>query len=1153
MKKIRILAAILAVLMLPLSLFIACDDKGGDTEQCADGKHSFGRREIVSERTCTEPEVIKRPCKYCDYYEETRKDPKGHVFGDAVSDNNATCTDGGTTSKRCVTCGYREEVGKTPALGHTFIVYTKYDAFIERSICLRCGDAKDDRLLGITLDFEGEETHLSYDKLSIFSATDSKVVEADNSYLSIKREAGVIVGGSEFGITVSPRADVLKGETTETTPSYIVEFDIKIDKDKTGDLILLEGEKGDVNETFLTYDSANGAIKFNLGTSYQLEEEDYGAWINVAVRLNDGKKLYDVYVNNMLVTSSIPYMNQTAYFMGFDLSSLRTAMVAGTDASEFGIDNYKLYIADKPDGYEGETMLEYGIKTLSCGSNIMYKLPACESCTPDMSKIKVNSATCVMAGYYVIPCKVCFGENIQEIQGGAKGHKWNTVDTCAATCTVGAYSNMECSTCGARDIEYDEENTALGHAINKDPASGYNIVEPTCFSGGYTEGVCSREGCGVDLVIDEVSKLGHSLEEGKSQDYFLHPLTCTTNQYASGKCVRYGQDGCTYEFTEKDGVKFDKALGHAINKEAEGYYHQDPSCISDGYSTGKCVRYEECNFVYSETDLVTKALGHSYTSTINTVDGKNKVITTCTRCDYNEVKDVLTRVPTASEMKNYIEEINLNAESISLYNFESDSEKTVRGSLSLGLNKDQTNKEDGISFRDVTLSTKKDATSATTNYYGELKDYPRTDGAPYMRYDAIFAAETRDFVYEISLRRKTGTDKNLALSIGALERTTYSPNLHTLINIKENGEISLSATSETVGKITTTLWTKIALVLHSNPTQNNRPTFDLYIDGKLIAQEIGFGDYEEGSNVSATNEFPNFTAMTLRVDAKEVYGDKYIDIDEMYCYCSNLPIYTVEAIGTNHANTVFADTSLNTVSPAGVPYLKATTADAAGALGENVIITTGANTVYVVENFGTADAPEYGLGVKIGASQTGAPDAVADSLSSIRVGVLKAYGKVLFESDVKIAEGTSKFTLFGGYKNGDSESGAKTCNFVYYENGKLFAHDGSEIYAVTAGEWFTFASVINEYANTYDVYINGKLVCDDMAVGISYKTAFTAYNVTARNSTMALHDITKLEYVIFGAAESGATATYDVSYKNTGVYGRTTPIYIAKAEEEPAE
>ncbi len=1179
MKKIRILAVILAVLMLPLSLFIACDKNGGDTATCTDGDHSWGKRNVVSKRDCVNPEIIKRTCTVCGEVERTEKPAKGHSFDTAeYSDNNATCTEEGTKSKRCVSCGYREAVGTEPATGHTFVTYTKHDEFTEKSTCIRCGNAEGYRNIGIILDFEGEQTHPSYDRISVYSATEETLKtegegEEANSYLSIERVEGVIIGGSEFGVTIAPRADVLKGATLDTAPTYIVEFNIRITKDGTKDLVLLQGEKNGAIETFLTYKAEDGTIYSNIAPAYTLKDEDYGAWIKIAVCLNDGSKVYKAYVNNALISSTTPYLNQSSYFMGYDLDSLKVAMTSGTDASSFDIDNFKLYFAEEPDGYEGEVVAGYWVYTFADGSTFLCKVSTCEgSCSWKRANV---AADCQTYRHTLKTCKNCGGQDIERVYD-KKDHVWES-ETFSATCEVGEYTRQVCTTCNARNIVYNAEAGARGHKVDVNHES-YYVKVPTCSEGGYTKGICER--CGIDLIVDETLRLGHELvapdaENGVvgSEDYYLQPLSCTQNQYATGKCVRYGQCGCDYVFTESDGEEYKKATGHSINKDpATGYQYFAPNCEAVGYSLGVC-KNKGCDYSFGETDLTEEALGHSLVSNIKVVSGHSMLITTCTRegCNYKVSENVIATVPTAAQMKIYIADRGLGCNSIDVWNFESDEVGQIRGEDSLGLTTTAVT-HNAFTLRNTTIVTKSDK-YLDGNKYGELKVSANApDGGVHARYDATFKSGTNsnDFVFEMSVRRRVGTDENLGIGIHGLERTTTSPNYHEAVYVQTNGNIVIASTKEVVGTIKEKDWTRISVVFHSNPdneSKKGRPTIDLYIDGVLIAQEITLGGTTAGSAFST--EFPNYTCASISVSGGDSARGKIIDIDEIYCYSGNVPVYMKEANGKNYTNMVFKDALLNSTTDAGVSYLNATlpevkdaegniTATAVvGALGENVTITTGANTVYSVANVGTEDAPKYGLSVKIGADQPTLPDAVADAVSSIRVGNLITHGKILFETDVRIAEGTSRFVLFGGYKNGgmttkneetgkEEEVPAQTCDFVYYENGKLYTHDGEEICEVTAGEWFTFAAIVDEYHNTYDVYVGGVLKVDNKAVDSAYNTQFEEKSVDGGKNTNLYHNIKKLEYVVFGACDSSATAKYDVDYINTGIYGRTSPIYVAE-------
>ncbi len=1137
MKKIRILAVILAVLMLPLSLFVACDKKDGDgTDLCPNNAHKYGPRQIVSRRSCTTPEVIRKKCVNCSYVQEERKEPLGHKLEDPISDNNATCTEDGTKSKRC-SCGYFETIADPGSkLGHTYVTYTKVDEFTEESVCIRCGDdsveAKDYREIGLLMDFETPKNHPSYDRLAVFAESAGAYLtegegEEANSYLSIKKEAGVIIGSSEFGVILAPRADVLKGITLEDCPSYIVEFKVRVTKNGTKDLVLLKGEKNGVTETFLTYDSANGTINSNIGTVYALADADYANWLKVAVRLNDGKMNYDVYINDVLVTDvAVSYKNISNYFMGYDLESLKIVTVSGEEASSFDIDDIKMFVGDKPLDYKDEAKPGYGVCVLSCNSNVVYKLPTCESCT--FGDADVVAPTCVRNGYSVKTCTACGGQEITDAEN-RESHDWGTeaIVNVAASCTVSAYKTYECSKCNQRNIIYDETQPALGHEINTDPTTGYGVFAPTCFKEGYTKGVCSREGCGIDLKIDIKPALGHTLTEGISVDYVRHEVTCTDPQYAEGKCDRFGEDGCDKVFTLEDEMEYAVALEHEINTEADDYVHVAATCVTPGYSTGKCVRFDACGYTFVEADLPEEVLGHRYYSSIQVVDGVNKVASTCIGCGITSLRELYNEYPTPDEMTGLVSDktVGTAAATNSKYNFQGFNANDTFGDLG-------GTSLDGFKADKSSLTVKEDMGNKYAEWMISADTSDTYINLPTKIGGGAQDGVEEDFVFEFSIRKIKGVNV-LPLAFRAIERTTTSPNSadHYVLNNKGH----IRGAGHVFGVISEDEWTRVAIVFHANPGQDSAPSTDLYINGELRYQDWIF----ESSTV--TQEFPDYTEVRLQATGKN--GEMGIAIDEVYIYYGDAPLYVTNTNGINFTDMVFTDTSANTgtvesADGSMLSYIKPGTLggetlfEGAGLNSGTITVTlgAGANTIYAAENVGTADAPEYGMHIQMNSTLPSITEAEAgNSYISVTGKGIASNRTFCFDTDMKIIEGTSGFDILTSVRDD------KSYVYLKYSDGKIYSGD-TEIMTVTYGEWFNIAVTLNEHTGIYNIFVDGEKVKADMVVPDDYQIGAASLPK-------------KLSYKIFVAHETSETGTYDVYYKDTGLYsGHYLPDAYIRAQ-----
>ncbi len=1118
MKRFRILAVILALLMLPLSLFVACDkdpvdtpDDGeqGQTETCPNDKHKFGKRENVSTRTCTTDGVVQRVCKDCGYVEKDITPMTGHTLSDFVSDHSASCTEDGTKSKRCAVCSYREvEADVGSALGHNFLYYTAAaDGYSETASCLRCNNATNTRLLGLTIDFEGDKSHASYEKFSVFTATDASAseykTEGNTTYLAISRKAATVIGGTEFGVVLTPRADILKGANVELCPSYVVEYSIRINKANTGDLILLSGEKRGVTETFVTYDAAAGTINSNEGVVYVMKASDYDTWLKIAVRLNDGKKMYEIYVNNALVTDSIeaavPYVTQEGYYMGFDLENLKiaTAPAQGV-ASKFDIDNIALYLADAPKGYTGATDKNYDVIAATNGDKFVVKVGTA-TCEHEYVDAEPTAATCTLSGYTKATCSKCGAETVKDFVDPI-AHDYEEKGTVDATCTVAKYTNSKCKNCGAGSIAYD--GNPLGHTVDTAGAN-YKVIAVTCETDGWTEGNCVR--CGIEWTQDKIAALGHNLPEDPAAYTTIAP-TCLDEGYSHGKCVR-----CAIELPKEMVVK---ALGHTCAKPEV----VSPTCTTPGIDNCVCDR---CGEKYTQNE--TAELGHTMVSKITQVEGVSKIISTCVRCPEKTEADVLSKVPTYQDMADYFAATGkkqISHTDNQLYYFDKDSVGYVRGSTT-------TQKSSGKFIgRFGSLTTKTDLGEGAVegNRYAEWEYSPQNDtknAGHHCYFDIDFAGGAgrtkagENIVFEFSLRWTEGEEEFMPFNTQLIDRSGKyaSGNQFTgaMVGVNANGDIWYAGEggNHVFAQVSKTSWTRFQMVYHSNP--GSAPTFDLYIDGVLIVADVSVWVGDTTKQVCTTLDQIRF-----QVGEQGAKVTRKLDFDELYCYYAEMPYY-VQSVNY-HNNTEFATLSaeLNTVftdetTGATTTYL------APGALGKYVTISPKANTLFTAVDFdGT-----WGMSIKKGADVANTPGIEEDVLvahdSFISVNQLGHYKKVAYETDIKVAAGTGEFAIFEGVK------GELKYEFLTYKDGKIYA--GETVVVEDASNWVKVGVATNENNGRYDVYVNGKKVVEQANASEEY-FAKGVYGTTKT-----------LGYRIFEVTSTDAAATYDVSLKNAVLVG----------------
>lgn len=603
MKKIRILALLLAVLMIPFSLLVACKKDSDEDDVCSVNGHEWNKKEVtIEKRTCTTPGLKERTCKVCKKVERYEWKPEGHTIAKAewVYNEDATCTEDGHETRSCALCPYSEtRVKKGTALGHIFLHYAlSEDGYSETAVCNICSVVTDTRLVGINIDFEGEKNTLSYSAFTVYTpegVTDYYKTEGENetlnSYLQIDRTADVNIGDHGYGAILAPGYSRLKEN------SYVAEFDVKINKDNTGDLVLLQGNKEYTSVDFLSYDADAHTFNITYGPIYTLKDTDYDRWMKLSVVLNDIERKYEFYIDGKLVISGVEYQNDD-YFAGMNLENFKIAMTHEVGvASTFALDNIDIYIAYSPKGYEGATLdPDYAVfETQHTKNKIMYK-KLTDGCTHNLSAQSV-AADCYNDGYSYKLCSVCNGKTefatteaklshsmvaIPESEGGVK----------EATCTEYGAIYKKCSLCGYKD----KEVVAMkDHEIDTDAAS-YRNVPANCLADGYITGECKVCHCEMNLFNGEY-KSGHNI----------------------------------------------------VDIEVK----QEANCVRDGYSQGRCIN-PGCGITVTTNEI--PAYGHLMKSVIK--DGKNgkEIENFCLRCNLDEYKTtqplgVLGVYPTFDEMK----------------------------------------------------------------------------------------------------------------------------------------------------------------------------------------------------------------------------------------------------------------------------------------------------------------------------------------------------------------------------------------------------------------------------------------------------------------------------------------------------------------------
>ncbi|MBQ9116526.1 MAG: hypothetical protein IJY04_05840, partial [Clostridia bacterium] len=127
MKKIRILALVLAIFALTAMLFlVSCDgggSSGGNQNSCEVNGHKWPEKWTSNgDATCTEDGTRSRKCPVCKE-QQVEPDPDtatGHFFVDYVLDGDATCTEDGHETAKCYICEVATDtrLAVDSALGH---------------------------------------------------------------------------------------------------------------------------------------------------------------------------------------------------------------------------------------------------------------------------------------------------------------------------------------------------------------------------------------------------------------------------------------------------------------------------------------------------------------------------------------------------------------------------------------------------------------------------------------------------------------------------------------------------------------------------------------------------------------------------------------------------------------------------------------------------------------------------------------------------------------------------------------------------------------------------------------------------------------------------------------------------------------------------
>lgn len=1126
MKKIRVLAFLLALLMVFAVFATACGDSNtGDNkeEYCKDDKHNWKKAKIVQKRSCTEPEIKEQECRDCPAKEQIVSGrPSGHIQDESEKTYNydATCTTDGTFVTFCIYgCTTPEAKQVTPApgtaLGHSYITFTvTADGYSEVAQCVRCTTTTE-RLLGVKIDMD-DRTHVSYSTLKLVTPTataapaDSDFVKVgDQTYLRVNRPAEEYLGIAEFGVVVYPRADILMEN------AYVYETTVKLDKAATGDLYLVRGAKAALGQklNFVTYKQgaadANGTLETLDGTVYNLTDADYADGFTVAVVINDAARFYNVYVNNKLVSSVSVDYGADDYFSGLQLSNIGTVTVHGNTASTFDVESIYIYNANEPNGYKGETNIGYGVYIAENGQRVTYKLGNTDSDHEHAYNNVANTvaATCSKIGYTVKSCE-CGGELVDDVVAPVE-HDFGNKVTIAPTCTEPGYYVDTCKNCGIKNgVTF---GTASGHTAG----TIVKEVKATCLEDGYTDTKCAK--CGV-VYTTEYKALGHALGDEK----IVVDATCLENGFTYGPCIR-----CDISYTDPNSIVM--AFGHYAPSASKIV---KPTCTEGGYDLYECVlcATEEKVETYKKNE--TPAVGHKFYSFEN--DLGTKLTTKCINCGYNEEITISTVKPDFNSMKSKLGTKLLFSDYCQIVGYAGFGDLAVEGTPRYAKWENVVNDRESfmriLSAASSTLPSGANSHAHRDFYFGAGN--PNTEaGAP--------------VVVEFDVKHPTADELSATETPGAIdlqigERSSGSLKNFGVVAVSADGTIKANGVG--VGKIKAGAWTKIACVFF--PAER---TYAVYVDGSKMAT-IAMPD--------ATAYPANFFREIRLNMSRDKVKTMVTDFCNLYMYYGSEPVYLAGAADYEdvsrvedgiYSNVGFAGDAPNNYNPDAqcghyVQYFdKSNTGSFMGYKPHTaLVIETRGNyktlnlkagpNVPTVDVLNKDNKPIY----------SGTEGTNFDSM--LWFGGISYTGIYNVSLDLRFNTNTGAGKLIEGRRGLNNVSDKKANGnarfiFVEYKQGKLWV-DGRAVHDIVVGETVRVDVFDRCGSEMFDVYINGYLVAEN----ISYKNS--AYG-TAGAATANKY-VNDQQYLLFDLYSYVTNGEIDVDLDRIDILGgKLAPEYFA--------
>ncbi len=265
MKKIRILALLLALLMIPFGLLFACEDD-----------------------------------------EEPGDDEEKEEEGD---DNE---NEGGGGDETTTLVG-NKTVDDGSKMG--YLAFFSFDNADNGNLgVIAAPSSMDDPNYASYSELKPIEPYFTYFRGAIVSggAYTVKTLTASDKYLSIQRtDKKVSAPKLDFNIGTALKQDL--------TATHIIEFDMDFSKGLFGSAVTFAGIKENAHQTLFTieddvmYDCNGNAI-------YGEKDTDKEGWISVAVVIDDTKRTYDIYIDTVKQTNGLEYSNES--YKSWNMESL---------------------------------------------------------------------------------------------------------------------------------------------------------------------------------------------------------------------------------------------------------------------------------------------------------------------------------------------------------------------------------------------------------------------------------------------------------------------------------------------------------------------------------------------------------------------------------------------------------------------------------------------------------------------------------------------------------------------------------------------------------------------------------------------------------------------------------------------------------------